>query len=173
MLFSHYPNVKIALHLQDRMFSCLATSVGSQIVRMRKAISTIRFSSDMYSLAQWISSLKKKPNLKFVVIEIGAGHAVPTVRRTSENYCKQLNGTLIRINLRDYDVPSSAYRKYDQCTMHGLINIFCEANAIALASQKMLINPCISSSSCARHYGIPMGGKDALVMLDEMISKIG
>ena len=31
---------------------------------------------------------------------------VPTVRKESENFCKKFVGTLIRINMRDHDVPS-------------------------------------------------------------------
>ena len=60
---------------------------------------------------------------KLVVIEIGAGTAIQTVRRA----CSSTNGTLIRINPRDYKVPS---------------------NGIA----------------------IPLGAKDALLRLDELMS---
>ena len=40
-----------------------------------------------------------------VIIEIGAGEAVPTVRNLSEEVTKVLNGFLIRINPRDYNTP--------------------------------------------------------------------
>ncbi len=53
---------------------------------------------------QWISDLKSK-NLKPAVIEIGAGEAVPTVRMRSERAAELLNGTLIRINPRDFSTP--------------------------------------------------------------------
>lgn len=40
-----------------------------------------------------------------VVIEIGAGHAVPTIRHKGEGLTRKFNGTLIRINPRDTDLP--------------------------------------------------------------------
>jgi len=40
-----------------------------------------------------------------VIIEIGAGEAVPTVRHLSEEVATILNGFLIRINPRDYKTP--------------------------------------------------------------------
>jgi len=53
----------------------------------------------------WLNKIKNQ-NLKLVIVEIGAGKAVPTVRLTSERIASQLNATLIRINPRDYEVPS-------------------------------------------------------------------
>ncbi|MDO9306171.1 MAG: Sir2 family NAD-dependent protein deacetylase [Sulfuricurvum sp.] len=47
-------------------------------------------------------------NLKTVVIEIGAGKAIPTVRIFSEDIFRQYGAKLIRINPRDYSVPGSA-----------------------------------------------------------------
>ncbi|XP_065196099.1 NAD-dependent protein deacylase-like [Sycon ciliatum] len=43
----------------------------------------------------------------FVVVEIGAGLAVPTVRMKSEYTVRQGNGTLIRINPREPEVPGN------------------------------------------------------------------
>ncbi|NOZ34818.1 MAG: NAD-dependent deacetylase [Chlorobi bacterium] len=48
----------------------------------------------------------KKQNVKPVVIEIGAGKAVPTVRMKSERLASEFDTTLIRINPRDYHIPS-------------------------------------------------------------------
>jgi len=42
-----------------------------------------------------------------IIIECGAGKAVPTVRHTSESIAVRYNGMLIRINPRDYDIPGS------------------------------------------------------------------
>jgi len=42
---------------------------------------------------------------QLVIIELGAGEAVATVRYTSENISGRLQARLIRINPRDYDVP--------------------------------------------------------------------
>ncbi|WP_345781544.1 Sir2 family NAD-dependent protein deacetylase [Persephonella sp.] len=57
---------------------------------------------------------------KLAIVEIGAGKAVPTVRVTSESIAYRYNGTLIRINPRDYDVPSS---KHISLPMKGLEGI--------------------------------------------------
>ncbi len=48
----------------------------------------------------------KKQNVKPVVIEIGAGKAVPTVRMKSEHLASEFGAVLIRINPRDYHIPS-------------------------------------------------------------------
>lgn len=40
--------------------------------------------------------------IKVAVIEIGAGTAIPSIRRMSENTAKQFNTSLIRINPREY-----------------------------------------------------------------------
>jgi len=46
---------------------------------------------------------------RLVVVEIGAGKAVPTVRRQSEYAAERYGGMLIRINPRDADVPSGGH----------------------------------------------------------------
>ena len=56
-------------------------------------------------LARWIDSLCTQ-KMRLAVVEIGAGQAVPTVRYQSEHAAAHYNGTLIRINPRDYEVPS-------------------------------------------------------------------
>jgi NAD-dependent SIR2 family protein deacetylase len=56
-------------------------------------------------LNSWLTDNRRK-NYKLVVIELGAGESVPTVRFKSERTASQYNGTLIRINPRDYYVPS-------------------------------------------------------------------
>jgi NAD-dependent SIR2 family protein deacetylase len=50
----------------------------------------------------WLGSLG---DARLVVIEFGAGRAVPTVRMTSEQIVRQHRGTLIRVNPREPDVP--------------------------------------------------------------------
>ncbi len=47
----------------------------------------------------------RKAKAKLVVVELGAGKAVPTVRLKSQTIANNKNSTLIRINPRDYDVP--------------------------------------------------------------------
>jgi hypothetical protein len=46
---------------------------------------------------------------KPVIIECGAGTGVPTVRRMSERMAEELDGTLIRINLREPGVPGGHF----------------------------------------------------------------
>ena len=55
-------------------------------------------------LAQWLEKLQNNHS-RLTIIEVGAGEAVPTVRHTSENITFNYNGTLIRINPRDFYVP--------------------------------------------------------------------
>lgn len=45
----------------------------------------------------------------FVVVEIGAGQAVPTVRFTSERLVRKPGGVLIRINPREPEVPNERH----------------------------------------------------------------
>jgi NAD-dependent SIR2 family protein deacetylase len=52
----------------------------------------------------WLNELNAK-TAKLVVIEVGAGTAIPTVRLTSERMASQAGGQLIRINPRDHDAP--------------------------------------------------------------------
>lgn len=52
----------------------------------------------------WLARLEEH-KAKLVVIESGAGVAVPTVRHVSERLAMRFSGRLIRINLRDAEVP--------------------------------------------------------------------
>ncbi|MFZ5518964.1 MAG: SIR2 family NAD-dependent protein deacylase [Candidatus Zhuqueibacterota bacterium] len=56
------------------------------------------------SFRAWLRQVAKS-NARIVVIEIGAGESVPTVRRRSETIVANFNARLIRINPRDYDAP--------------------------------------------------------------------
>lgn len=53
-------------------------------------------------LQAWLETLRGR---RVVVVECGAGTAIPTVRNTCEDLAEQLRGTLIRINPREFDVP--------------------------------------------------------------------
>ncbi len=53
----------------------------------------------------WLTEIRNN-NGKIAIIEIGAGKAVPSIRNLSRRIARQYNATLIRINPRDYDVPS-------------------------------------------------------------------
>lgn len=52
--------------------------------------------------ANWIHKLKSN-NAKIVIIELGAGTAIPSVRYNSHSICDTLGAKLIRINPRDFD----------------------------------------------------------------------
>ena len=54
----------------------------------------------------WLKKLVKSTWARLVVIELGAGNAVPTVRRTSDRVLLPTCGRLIRINPNEYDVPT-------------------------------------------------------------------
>ena len=61
----------------------------------RTSVQEGRFSS-------WVSNLG---DARLAIIEIGAGTAVPTVRMTSEQLARRSGATLIRINVREPQVP--------------------------------------------------------------------
>ena len=52
-------------------------------------------------LGSWLEGL----NRRVVIIELGAGQAVPTIRLMSEDFVQQLGATLVRINPSDPQVP--------------------------------------------------------------------
>jgi NAD-dependent SIR2 family protein deacetylase len=56
-----------------------------------------------HRLNEWLESLD---GARLVVIESGAGKAVPTVRITCQNIARQKRGILVRINPREPDVPA-------------------------------------------------------------------
>ena len=55
--------------------------------------------------SKWLNELHAA-SAKVVVIELGAGSAIPTVRHTSEQVAGRLGGKLIRINPREAEVPN-------------------------------------------------------------------
>ena len=61
-----------------------------------------RTSAQEQRFASWISGLV---DARLAIVEIGAGTAVPTVRMTSEQLAHRPGATLIRINLREPEVP--------------------------------------------------------------------
>ena len=61
-----------------------------------------------HDLSGWLKGLRAK-NMKLAIVEIGAGHAVPTVRYQSEGLIRSHGAKLIRINPRDYAVPSGHF----------------------------------------------------------------
>jgi NAD-dependent SIR2 family protein deacetylase len=62
-----------------------------------------RTNSQMRRMIAWMGTLH---DARLVVIECGAGQAIPTVRVTCQNMVRELGGTLVRINTREPDVPA-------------------------------------------------------------------
>lgn len=58
------------------------------------------------SLQAWLAGLPGDARGRLVVIECGAGTAIPTVRHFSEQVAQEFGGLLVRINVRESDVPS-------------------------------------------------------------------
>lgn len=56
-------------------------------------------------LEAWLDAVGEQPRGGLVVVELGAGTAVPSVRMFSEDLVVQHGATLIRINPREPDVP--------------------------------------------------------------------
>jgi hypothetical protein len=52
----------------------------------------------------WLAEVRSA-GARLVVLELGAGLAVPTVRLTSESVARRLGGTLIRVNPREAETP--------------------------------------------------------------------
>jgi NAD-dependent SIR2 family protein deacetylase len=74
-----------------------------------------------WALNQWLHGIGRDT---LVIIECGAGSAVPTVRYTSEQVVQQLGGHLIRINPREYDVPPGQFSFANGAkeTLHALLD---------------------------------------------------
>src|SRR5574344_1107762 len=67
---------------------------------------------------------KENKGKKLLIIELGAGTAISTVRRESENIAKYYNGKLIRINPRDFQVDSNYGYSIPFGAVEGLKSIF-------------------------------------------------
>lgn len=63
-----------------------------------------RTDNQYIQMGAWLTKLKDK---KIVVVECGAGLAVPSVRLKSEEVARQFDTTLVRINPRDFQTPQN------------------------------------------------------------------
>ena len=63
-----------------------------------------RTDDQIYLYERWLSSVEKN-GYRLVIVEIGAGTGVPTVRLQSQRIAERFGATLIRINPREYEVP--------------------------------------------------------------------
>jgi NAD-dependent SIR2 family protein deacetylase len=52
----------------------------------------------------WLGELRRS-RARVVVVECGAGKAIPTVRLQAQRIARELGGLLVRINVRDFEVP--------------------------------------------------------------------
>lgn len=64
-----------------------------------------RTSAQEAALQAWVDGLPADVRGRLVVIECGAGTAIPTVRHFSERAASGFGGLLVRINVREPDVP--------------------------------------------------------------------
>lgn len=65
-----------------------------------------RTESQELRLDAWLARLHTLADTQLVVVECGAGTAIPTVRAFSERVAQQTRGTLVRINVREPEVPA-------------------------------------------------------------------
>jgi NAD-dependent SIR2 family protein deacetylase len=62
-----------------------------------------RTDAQLGRMREWLGALD---GAKLTVIEFGAGRAIPTVRMMCEDIARACNGTLIRVNTREAEVPT-------------------------------------------------------------------
>jgi NAD-dependent SIR2 family protein deacetylase len=65
--------------------------------------SSVRTDAQMRRMRAWLGAVEVA---NLVILEFGAGQAIPTVRRTCEDIAQKYGGTLIRINTREAEVPA-------------------------------------------------------------------
>jgi len=87
-----------------------------------------RTSTQESNLENWLREVRNA-NGNLVVIESGAGEAVATVRMTSEGIARSMGGSLIRINPRDYHVPSGNHVSIETGGLEGIEGIYRELNS--------------------------------------------
>lgn len=78
-----------------------------------------RTGTQQQNFNHWLKSHQKA---RMVIIECGAGTGVPTVRMTSEDIFRRYDATLIRINLREPQVPPGGIA-FSDGAMSTLLNI--------------------------------------------------
>lgn len=91
-----------------------------------------RTDCQMRRMASWIDSLDDP---RLVVIECGAGQAIPTVRITCENVVREVGGTLVRINTREPDVPAG-HISLPMGGLDALLALDARVNTLAIHDSK-------------------------------------
>ena len=87
----------------------------------------LRFNEQRDRFDEWIEKVKSK-KLKAVVLEIGAGTSVGTVRANSEKFAKETNSSIIRVNPEYPQVPQQEGVQHVSLKMDcldGLDKIWC------------------------------------------------
>lgn len=64
-----------------------------------------RYDAQRDRLNAWLAGVRATPGARIVVVECGAGTAIPTVRQLGERISRMTDATLVRINVREPDVP--------------------------------------------------------------------
>ena len=70
--------------------------------------SSDRTSGQESRLRSWLGRLQDE-QARLVIVEIGAGQSVPTIRMSSERYADLHSAVLVRINPRDHHVPNQKH----------------------------------------------------------------
>jgi len=76
-------------------------------------------------LNSWLGRIKKE-KLRLTIIELGAGKEIATVRHKTQSVARELNAKIIRINPRDYDLPSGNHIPIPTGAAEGINGIFQE-----------------------------------------------
>jgi NAD-dependent SIR2 family protein deacetylase len=77
-----------------------------------------RIKTQLANLHDWLKTLQRP-----VIIELGAGNSVPTVRQFTARVSNQKQAALIRINPREFEVPSRASIGVPMGALSGLLAI--------------------------------------------------
>jgi hypothetical protein len=70
---------------------------------------------------EWLESIGD--HQRVVVVELGAGKAIPSVRNFSQRVIHELCGPLVRINPREFQVPGSVDVGIPQGSLEALLGI--------------------------------------------------
>lgn len=83
-----------------------------------------RSENQRQNLLLFLKNIEEK-NLKTVIVEIGAGKAIPTIRLKSQKLARATNAFLIRINPRDFAIPEGIKgAEIPLGALEGIKNIF-------------------------------------------------
>lgn len=84
-------------------------------------------------MRNWLASISEAGR-SFGIVELGAGTAVATVRHQSEHLAHRLDGTLVRINPRDHEVPAPRHISIPLGAAEGVRRIVAVLGSLGAAS---------------------------------------